>query len=272
MQRSSYRRRRDAALATAEAASNNHEDLDESARVGTGTSPCPSAAERRLLQVCLIRRSSKFRVQPVHSTAYLVQRVLGADRWRHSGKHPERASDFAEPFSQPYEYMQREWILTRSRIGPHQGVWEPTSLIFRMAYHTLLGKSAYVCLVVSVALHTTNICAVFVVMVRQYSNHGRWVACCTYSALVVALHPLSVEAICWASAQVRSSSQRTFMKVSQLILWRWGQGYPLAGLFSVCSVAAQLSHTSTSTSAMLPHCKRAVVCGSYACAVLVRSC
>ena len=81
-----------------------------------------------------------------------------------------------------------------------------------MVYQTLFGESVWVCLVVSVALHTTNICAVFVLIARQYSERGRWVACCAYSALVVALHPLSVEAICWASAQVRINSQRAFLK------------------------------------------------------------
>jgi hypothetical protein len=74
-----------------------------------------------------------------------------------------------------------------------------------MGYRTLLGESAWACLVVSVALHTTNVCAVFVLIARQYGNDRRWQGCCACSALVIALHPLSVEAICWASAQVRSS-------------------------------------------------------------------
>ena len=35
-----------------------------------------------------------------------------------------------------------------------------------MVYQTLFGESVWVCLVVSVALHTTNICAVFVLIAR----------------------------------------------------------------------------------------------------------
>lgn len=79
------------------------------------------------------------------------------------------------------------------------------SLIFRMGYRMLFGESAWVCLVVSVALHTTNMCGVFVLIARQCGNGRRWLGCCACSTLVIALHPLSVEAICWASAQVRSS-------------------------------------------------------------------
>lgn len=73
-----------------------------------------------------------------------------------------------------------------------------------MGYRTLLGESAWACLVVSVALHTTNICAVFVLIALQYGKGRRWMACCASSALIIALHPLCVEATCWASAQVRT--------------------------------------------------------------------
>ena len=88
------------------------------------------------------------------------------------------------------------------------GVWEPTSLLFRMIYRGQYGRSAAATLAVSVALHMANMSGLFVLLARRGATHDtRWVVCCLCSVLLVGLHPLCVEAVCWASAQ----------------------GYPLAG-------------------------------------------
>lgn len=87
------------------------------------------------------------------------------------------------------------------------GVWEPIALLFKMVWHVGTGGGGpAVCFAVSLALHTTNAVAVYLLLANSRARtptevHEQWRLCAMLSALWFAIHPLRCEVICWASCQ-----------------------------------------------------------------------
>jgi len=102
-----------------------------------------------------------------------------------------------------------EWIL---REGQILGVYEPVSLLFKAFVIWFfrpksIEEEAQVMLKMSVILHVFNsVLCIFVCnqlvlsIVSKTKHHVRWTSC-TLASLLVALHPLRVEATSWASGQ-----------------------------------------------------------------------
>jgi hypothetical protein len=118
----------------------------------------------------------------------------------------------------------QEWTVASFRWaindGEVLGVYEPTSIVFKMLWHRLSdGGGAYVCAVVNVSLHLTNCILTYSLwrpagslLCREPCSPGcsstlhrsrrvAWDECCFLSTLFFGIHPLRVETVCWASCQ-----------------------------------------------------------------------
>jgi hypothetical protein len=118
---------------------------------------------------------------------------------------------------QSWSWAHLRWIVTD---GVLLGVWEPVSLVFRLACWTSMGGSAEATHRVSIGLHAATACAAFLVAGRRWApvpvpvpaatgpmaGHPPrmfvwWLCCWLSTLLVLGLHPTRVEVVHWASAQ-----------------------------------------------------------------------